>query len=115
MDPEELTRFGELARAAAQRRTLELAELRKIGGLLSAVIQSAGVLAGHMRTEAAALPTRYTLRDGTGDPDPEARLAEVRQRMEWMVGFLEKADLHARRSHAAIGHIVEADPATAQE
>ncbi|MDP9866933.1 MULTISPECIES: hypothetical protein [Streptosporangium] len=109
MDTEDLTRFSELSHAASEQRPLELAELHEIGGLLSAVIQAAATLAGHMGAEVITLTTRYTLRDDTRDPDPEARLAEVRQRMEWMTDFLEKADRHAHRAHTAIGHIVEAD------
>ncbi|MEW9528774.1 hypothetical protein [Microbispora sp. NPDC049125] len=110
MDNPALTRFGELVQAAAELRPLELAELHEIGGVLSEVILAAAALAIRVETENATLGKRYVLRDATGDPDPEARLAEVRQRMRRMVDLLQKADLHARRSHAAINRIVQTDP-----
>ncbi|MFI7034401.1 hypothetical protein ACIBK1_37290 [Microbispora rosea] len=110
MDNQALTRFGELVQAAAELRPLELAELHEIGGVLSEVILTAAALAIRVEAESATLGKRYVLRDTTGDTDPEARLAEVRQRMRRMVDLLHKADLHARRSHAAINRIVQTDP-----
>ncbi|SNT60670.1 hypothetical protein SAMN05216276_107846 [Streptosporangium subroseum] len=111
MDADDLARFGEATRAADERRALEMAELYEAAGLLAEVTRAVATLANHLQAEAAALPGRYILRDDTGD-DPGARLAEIRRRMEQMVELLQKAELHARRSHAAIGHLgVEIDPA----
>lgn len=111
MDVDDLARFGEVTRAAGERRALDVADLYEAGGLLAEVTRAAAVLANHLRAEAAALPGRYILRDDTGD-DPGARLAEIRHRMESVAYLLQQAELHARRSHAAIGHIgVEVDPA----
>ncbi|GAA3443339.1 hypothetical protein Pve01_28180 [Planomonospora venezuelensis] len=113
MDTPGLTRFDELVQAAAELRPLELAELHEIGAVLSEVIQAAAALAVRMETETATLSKRYVLRDTTGDLDPEARLTEVQERMRRMVDFLQKANRHARRSHVAIGRIVQADLNTA--
>ncbi|MDF5751421.1 hypothetical protein [Spongiactinospora sp. TRM90649] len=101
-----LSRFHELAEAADARRPLEPGELHEVGALLSEVLQAAATLAGHVTAETARFAKREDLRDTTGAPDPRARLAEVRTRMDLLAAFLRKADQHARRSHAAIGHIV---------
>ncbi|MET8046188.1 hypothetical protein ABZU75_01185 [Streptosporangium sp. NPDC005286] len=115
MDTSGLTRFGELVQTAAELRPLELAELHEIGAVLREVIQTASALAIRVEAETTTLSKRYVLRDTTGDPDPEARLAEVRERMRRMVDLLQEADLQARRSHATIGRIVQADPDAAAD
>ncbi|RBQ21104.1 hypothetical protein DP939_08645 [Spongiactinospora rosea] len=110
MDATTLARFNELAQAAAERRPLDLAELHEVGAVLSEVLQAVAAVAGHVESETAALGKRYALRDATGDPDPEARLAEVRERMRRVAEFLGRADLHARRTHGTINRIVQATP-----
>ncbi|GAA3427580.1 hypothetical protein ACWDTT_25115 [Streptosporangium sandarakinum] len=114
MDTSGLTRFDELVQTA-ELRPLELAELHEIGAVLSKVLQTASALATRVEAGTATLPERYALRDTTGDPDPQARLAEVGERMRRMVDLLQKADLQARRSHATIGRIVQTGPDAATD
>lgn len=104
MDAEDLTKFGELLQAARERRALEVTELYETGWLLSKMTRAAAALADHMRTEIQALPSRYVLRDDTGD-DPGARLAETHERLARMSKLLQEADGHARCYHVAIGHL----------
>ncbi|MFI6803151.1 hypothetical protein [Streptosporangium canum] len=109
MDPEDLARFGELLQAVGEQRALTVAELYEAGWLLSEMTAAAAALADHARTEVASLPKRVILRDDTGD-DPGARLAEATERLTRMSAFLRDAHGHARRYHAAIGHLgVEVD------
>ncbi|MFI6910004.1 hypothetical protein ACIBKY_52710 [Nonomuraea sp. NPDC050394] len=72
--------------------------------MLSEVARASAYMVGYVRAEAASLCKRNVLHDDTGD-DPEARVAEVRHRMELIAELLRKVELHARRSHTALGHI----------
>ncbi|KAB8183217.1 hypothetical protein FH610_022165 [Microbispora catharanthi] len=75
------------------------------------MIEAAVTVAAHVRTEVKALPTRYVLRDRTGDPDPGARLAEVLHRTRLIEDLLRKAQFQAGRSHATLGRIgVQTNP-----
>ncbi len=104
MTGETLNGFGELVDAAIERRAMEVTALHEAGELLSKVIQAAAIVADHLRAEVAVLPKRHVLSDDTGD-DPGARLAEAGERLRRITGLLQDADLHARRSGAALRHI----------
>ncbi|MBG0813924.1 hypothetical protein [Planomonospora sp. ID82291] len=114
MDTSNLTRFGELVQTA-ELRPLELAELHEIGAVLSEVVQGVSALAARVEAETVTLPERHVLCDTADGLDPQARLAEVGERMRRMVGLLQEVDLQARRFHVAIGHIEQIDPDVATD
>ncbi|MFG1975511.1 hypothetical protein ACGFJC_39790 [Nonomuraea fuscirosea] len=100
MDPDDLTRFGELVQVAREQGELDLAALRRAVQLLSEVASAAVLLADHVESEILALPKRYALSD-----DPMARLTEIRECEKRIARLSSEAGEHAHRSHVALDHI----------